>query len=166
MKKNCLVCNKEFITYPSKIKLGRGKYCSKECCLKITNNILEENGIKSRFFKGQPPTNFKGGKCIHKPRKTSRGYVVIYKPSHPLVNNRGYVPEHRLIVEDKIGRYLTRNEVVHHINGNTLDNRIENLQLLTDTEHRRIHLKDNVHKRWQNQELNLLQNKESLLINI
>ena len=47
--------------------------------------------------------------------------------------------EHRLIVEQHIGRELRQNEVVHHINGNTKDNRIENLRIMTRSSHARYH---------------------------
>lgn len=53
MIKNCEVCDKEFKTYPSRIKMGSGKYCSKECCLKETNKVLEANGKGTRFKKGE-----------------------------------------------------------------------------------------------------------------
>ena len=36
MIKNCLICLKEFVTYPSKLLLGRGKYCSKTCSYSVT----------------------------------------------------------------------------------------------------------------------------------
>lgn len=52
---------------------------------------------------------------------------------------RIFIDEHRKIMEEHIGRKLTRYEVVHHINGNKNDNRIENLKLMTLSEHTRLH---------------------------
>lgn len=142
MKKKCY-CGKEFTTYPSKIKLGRGKYCSKECCLKVTNKILEANGQKTRFVKGQDAWNRKPFVL-----SSSKKYRMIYKPEHPFATMRGYIREHRLIMEDHLKRYLDPIEIVHHKDEDTLNNKLSNLELLSGTEHRRFHLKDNVHKRW------------------
>ena len=70
--------------------------------------------------------------------KIVNGYVQVYYPKHPY-NSCGYVCEHRLVVENHIGRYLRKDEVVHHINGIKDDNRIENLQIMTNSEHMKLH---------------------------
>lgn len=57
------------------------------------------------------------------------GYIMRKVNNHPRQNSRGYVPEHRLVYERYLGRFLDSKEVIHHINGDREDNRIENLQL-------------------------------------
>jgi len=52
--------------------------------------------------------------------------------------NGKWVREHRWIMENHLGRKLERWEHVHHINGDSRDNRIENLQVLSNSEHQKI----------------------------
>ena len=61
-------------------------------------------------------------------RRTPDGYVLLYNPDRSK-RASGQVLEHRIVMEDHLGRELTSNETVHHINGDPADNRIENLQL-------------------------------------
>ncbi len=53
--------------------------------------------------------------------------------------NGKYFYLHRLIMEEYLGRKLLSSEIVHHINGDPKDNRLENLMITTNTEHGKIH---------------------------
>lgn len=89
--------------------------------------LLIEYGIKLRTkkeasLKGDKHPKWKGGWYNHS------GYKVITVDC-----NRMY--EHRYIVEQYLGRKLLKDEVIHHINGNKSDNRIENLQIMSAKQH-------------------------------
>lgn len=70
-----------------------------------------------------------------------RGYAIIWNPNHPMARKTGYVLEHRLIMAEHLGRMLEKDQHVHHINGNRLDNRIENLELVHRKEHPSKHFR-------------------------
>lgn len=73
--------------------------------------------------RGRRHISQKGGR-IH-----CHDYILIRKPDHPYARN-GYVREHRLVIEKRLGRFLEPWELVHHINGVKDDNRLENLELI------------------------------------
>ena len=56
-------------------------------------------------------------------------YKYIYMPNHPRANPSGCVYEHILVAEQKLGRYLTDKECVHHIDRNKKNNTPENLMI-------------------------------------
>lgn len=78
-------------------------------------------------------------------RITQSGYKMNKAPDHPYSTKDGYVMEHRLVYEEHltelngIKTYLHPSIEIHHINKQKQDNRIENLQLLTKSEHTKLH---------------------------
>jgi len=69
--------------------------------------------------------------------KGDYNYAVV--PEHPNRTKNNYVLEHRVVMENYLGRLLNNDEVVHHINGNKKDNRIENLEVFSNEEHAKLH---------------------------
>lgn len=107
----CDVCGIEF---PSYRKLF-SKHCSRSCASKAQS---------TRQF-GEDNPSYKDGRKL-----TDQGYVqLLLGKGHPEAGRGGYVLEHRHVMSKHLGRPLNRYEVVHHINGNRTDNRIENLEL-------------------------------------
>lgn len=73
---------------------------------------------------GASHPKWKGGKT-----KDKNGYILVKSYEHPYKGKQHQVCEHRLVVENHLGRYLKPEEKVHHINHNPSDNRIENLMV-------------------------------------
>lgn len=69
--------------------------------------------------------------------KRHDGYIQVYYPTHPDAGGSRFVLEHRLIMEQHLGRRLLKTEQVNHINHIRDDNRIENLQLISAGDHAR-----------------------------
>ncbi len=63
-----------------------------------------------------------------------QGYVSVK------VGIRKYELEHRLVMEEHLGRELTADEHVHHVNGDRQDNPIENLVVMSNADHQRLHI--------------------------
>lgn len=80
-------------------------------------------------------------------RMDKAGYILVYCPDHPHANYDGYVFKHRLVIEKKTGEYLSPDLVVHHINFKRDDNRIENLRVMTKSEHRKLHSEERKKKK-------------------
>lgn len=116
----CEVCGITVSTYRSPSAV-RPRFCSLQCLGK------SQRGVNNPAYNG--------GRY-----KDSNGYIHIFLPDHPHVDCRGYIYEHRVVAEEKIGRLLTRKETVHHINHKRSDNRPENIEVcMNNGEHIRHH---------------------------
>ena len=56
MIKQCEICKSNFVTYPSRIKIGGGRFCSHKCKSVIFGKILSSSGIKTRYKSGHKQT--------------------------------------------------------------------------------------------------------------
>lgn len=129
-------CGTERAVCGHSLRQGISKSCG---CL-----IREDNAKR----KGPNAAGWKGGRT-----KSSCGYRLVQMPDHPAARAVGYVAEHRLVMEKKIGRYLRPEETVHHMNGVRDDNRPENLELWTSRQPRGQRVSDLVE--WANEILRL-----------
>ena len=75
---------------------------------------------------------------------TCKGGGYMYartEPVHPKANSNGLYPLHRVLIEIHLNRILEKNEVVHHKDENKSNNAIENLEVITNSEHAKHHSK-------------------------
>lgn len=162
----CINCGKTYWCQNSRIKKWNPKYCNNKCkneamivevknkeeilnfykdgnsviktskkfllSRSIIQRVLRDNGIRIRtrdhYTRGENSPLYKGGHI------TKAGYKRISFGGKQSL-------EHRIIIEKLLGRKLTKNEHVHHLNGNKLDNRLENLSVLTPEPHGAYHAK-------------------------
>lgn len=148
-ERQCVICGKIFYKHisPSEIKLGRGVVCSKEC-KGLLNGVKKKNGFYKKCERcGKDFWVSYSKEKYHHPKYCSRYCYIPTKPMESIAYD-GYKvfngkKVHRIIMENNIGRKLLTKEIVHHIDGNKLNNNIDNLQILTREEHNKIHFSIN-----------------------
>ena len=118
-----------FPTIESKRKMSRahmGHYPTVETRQKMSEAFLGDKG-----------PSWKGGRKYH------NGYILIY------IDRGSYIREHRLIIEQNIGRKLLKSEIVHHADFNPGNNNPDNLVIMKRAEHAHYHRNiNNLFEHW------------------
>lgn len=141
----CPICGTKFHIEESRINKSKNHYCSVGCHIKAKSEYMKGENNHQYGLIGSLNSSWKTGELI-----SNYGYRLIRVYDHPFKSESGMVFEHRLVAEKYLlteensieingKRYLKPEFVVHHINYDRLDNRVENLVVMLRSEHTALH---------------------------
>lgn len=141
----CDYCGKPIYRKPSYIKKTKRICCSRKCSGKLKTIYFSGEGNHQYGLKRENNPTY-----IGRARRTKNGYIFIRDFDHPFIQADGWIWEHRIVAErylmtDKesvvIGgkKYLNPDLDVHHKDGNKLNNDPTNLEIMTKSQHVRLH---------------------------
>ena len=148
----CQYCGKEFFVPQYEINYRTTiKYCSSECyhastrkapqtrkCAFCDNEFIVDSRHKNKKFCGVECA------CAYKralkrtPTMGANGYKYVW------FSDGSGEKEHRYLMEQHLGRKLTADEVVHHIDGDRTNNNLSNLVVMQRGEHSALHRKKEI----------------------
>lgn len=118
----CEYCSKEFVNTEK-----HSRFCGHSCSAKSSMQFRDMSGSNNPNWKEE-----RNGVYSHE-----KGYRLLFKPGHPLADKRGMVFEHRYIAYDIIT--FPKEWVVHHIDGNKINNDPQNLLPMPRDKHTKLH---------------------------
>ena len=165
--RHCEICDAPF--WPRNLTAAR-RYCSRRCygiwrstdpAIRVQMATISPLGAAGQTLesiargaaKRMGPNNpaWKGGVCIRGRRGNHKGYLVTRCPAayQSMARPDGYITVHRLTAAQAIGRLLTSTECVHHMNGDSFDNRLINLALFKcNGDHKRFEARGEPRPEW------------------
>lgn len=141
----CAFCGKDVTRYPSQIKGKRAVFCSRPCAAKYSRKDLNpEKYAEYRDFTNNAARFSELARKNNPTKMTPEVREKLRNARLGAGEGKGYGKlygklEHRAVVEQALGRELRSDEVVHHKDGNKRNNTLDNLQVMTQAEHTRLH---------------------------
>lgn len=140
----CPICKYNFRVKPSRLKRSKNICCSRSCANELRKITMKDKGNHQYGVRGKKNSSYQGGRKIN-----NKGYVEVLNRDHPM-SRFGYILEHRLVAEKHLlndensieidGKlYLSPDYIVHHIDGVPNNNSVNNLEIMTKSEHSSFH---------------------------
>jgi hypothetical protein len=129
----CKKCGITFFIKPYEVTRGKGIYCSKSCKSKCNFFSKESRKKISKSKIGENNSRWIGGII----KRNNR--ILVYLPKSKMKMYGQYVYNSRKVMSEHLGRKLLSSEIVHHIDGNSLNDSIDNLKIMSSEEHGRLH---------------------------
>ena len=160
--KPCVICGKHFKNSAPTVKTCGNNKCKFEARSRSSKRKIKEgitpiaskefwNDERKKQKSNEVQKKYRNGQMTHMKQvweETSKRITGKSNPRYRHGHKNGYEmckvngswkPTHRVIIEQHLGRKLKKDEVVHHINHDKLDNRLENLKVMTISEHIKYH---------------------------
>lgn len=144
LKIECNWCGKEIYKYPSQIK--KHNFCSRKCLSDFSNKIINPTGYHElKDYTNMSEHLSELNRKLNPTKMTKEMRAKIRKARLGTGEGKTYTKyygrhAHRVVAEQKLGRKLKKNEVVHHIDGNRRNNDPDNLMVFSSSsDHMRYH---------------------------